>query len=238
MNLLSKSIFIGQCVVAATVLAQLLAVSALWFRGDLGRPTAKEIVHALDGVDVERLRESYTSIDELIQSDITSYGEVIDNRVASRLDFDLRETSLEKGRQETRDLQDRLKSAGERYEVLKRQFDTSFSRLSRGAADQRLLELQENLESMQPAQAKQQIQRLLAGKSENTFLNDVVSIIKTMSADKRKKLFAEFQTPQETLLLAKILDRIRRGLPDSILFRETRDKLRVDHDAGGKQSVP
>jgi hypothetical protein len=237
MKIFSKLLFSAQCVVAATVLAQGLAAGALWFRGDLGRLSSREFVHALDGIDIEKLHASLASIDDRTPREIISYGEVIDNRIASRLDFDLRETSLEKGRQETRDLQDRLKSAGERYEVLKRQFDASYSRLARGAADQRLLELQENLESMKPAQAKEQIQRLLAGKSENAFLNDVVAIIKTMSGDKRKKLFAEFQTPQETKLLAKILDRIRRGLPDSILFRETRDKLRVDHDASGKPAL-
>lgn len=229
-----QMIFVLQCAIVATVMTQFLVAAALCLRGDLSKPTAKKLLEALDGVDTDRLRAAAAPNEELNQAEIISFSEVIDNRVASRLDFDLHETSLEKGRQETRDLQERLKSAGERYEVLKRQFDASFTRLSQGAADQRLLELQENLESMRPAQAKEQIQRLIAGKSENAFLNDVVAIIKSMSAEKRKKLFAEFQSPQETQLLQKIIDRIRRGLPDSLLFRETRDKLRVDHDASGK----
>ncbi len=238
MSWLSKVAFVGQCIVVGTVFAQALAVGSVFLRGDINRPKAKAIVRALDGVDVEVIRDTLALRNEVIDLDVSSFDEMIENRIAERLDFDLRETSLEKGRQETTELQERLKSAGERYEVLKRQFDANYSRLSQGAADERLLELQENLESMRPAQAKEQIQRLLAGKSEDAFLNDVVSIFKTMSADKRKKLLAEYQAPEETQLLAKVLDRIRRGLPDLLLFRETREKLRVGHDAGGKANPP
>jgi hypothetical protein len=234
----SRIVFLAQCFIVGTVLAQTLAVGALYFRGDVAPPKAMEILRALDGVDSDVIRDSISSRNKVIDLNIASFDEVMENRIASRLDFDLRETSLEKGRQEIVDLQFRLKSAGERYEVLKRQFDANFSRLSQGAADERLLELQENLESMQPTQAKEQIQRLLAGKSEDAFLNDVVSIFRAMSPDKRKRLLAEFQTPEETKLLNKVFDRIRRGLPDLQLFRETREKLRVDHDAGGKSMPP
>jgi hypothetical protein len=234
----SRTLFFGQCVAAGTVLAQALFLGAMLGRGDLTRAKATKILRALDGVDVDFLLQSMRPREEIVVLDAPSYEEVIENRIASRLDLDLREAALEKGRQETRELQVRLKSAGERYEVLKRQFDLNFSRLAQGAADQRLVELQENIESMRPAQAKEQILRLLAGKSEDAFLNDVVSIIKTMSPDKRKKLLAEFQTPEEVQLLAKVFDRIRRGLPDALLYRETRSKLRVDHDAERKAGPP
>lgn len=238
MSWFSRIIFVGQCVTVGTVLAQALAAGAIYSRGDIDRSKAKAIVRALDGVDVDVIRNSMASREEVLDLDIPSYSEVVENRISESLDLDLRETSLEKGRQETSELQNRLKSAGERYEVLKRQFDANYSRLSQGAADERLLELQENLESMRPEQAKEQIQRLLAGKSEDAFLNDVVAIFKAMSADKRKKLLAEYQTPEETQLLAKVLDRIRRGLPDLMLFRETREKLRVGHDTSGKNTPP
>jgi hypothetical protein len=233
-GLFAKLGFVTQCAIVGTVLAQALAFGALYSRGDIAPDRTESLLRALDGVDVDVLRETLTTQSEVVNVEIPSHSEVMDKRLALRLDFDLRETSLEKGRQETEDLELRLKSAGDRYEVLKRQFDANFSRLSQGATDERLLELQENLESMKPAQAKEQIQRLLVGKSEDAFLNDVEAILKAMSADKRRKLIAEFQTPEETQLLAKLIDRIRRGLPDLLLFRETRDKLRVDHDAGGK----
>lgn len=238
MTLVGRLIFFTQCLAVATVLAQALALCALRARGDIAPERVTAMVRALDGVDMDLLRDSLTSRSEVVDLRIPSYSEVMEKRLALRLDFDLRETSLEKGRQETIDLQNRLKSAGDRYEVLKRQFDANISRLLQGATDERLRELQENLESMRPDQAKEQIQRLLAGKSEDAFLNDVVSILKTMSSDKRRKLLAEFQTPEETQLLAKLFDRVRRGLPDLLLFRETRDKLRVDHDAGRKSNPP
>lgn len=233
-GIVAKFGFMTQCVIVGTVLAQALAFGTLYSRGDIAPDRVESLLRALDGVDVDVLRETITTQSEIINVEIPSHSEVMDKRLALRLDFDLRETSLEKGRQEAEDLELRLKSAGDRYELLKRQFDANFSRLSQGATDERLLDLQENLESMKPAQAKEQIQRLLVGKSEDAFLNDVVAILKAMSADKRRKLMAEFQTPEETQLLAKLIDRIRRGLPDLLLFRETRDKLRVDHDAGGK----
>lgn len=238
MSIAARLGFVAQCVMVGTVLAQALVICTLFGRGEIASSKMESVLRALDGVDVDLLRDSLASRNEIVDLNIPSHSEVMEKRLALRLDFDLRETSLEKGRQETIDLQNRLKSAGERYEVLKRQFDANFSRLSQGATDERLLELQENLESMRPAQAKEQIQRLLKGKSEDAFLNDVVSILKTMSADKRRKLLAEFQTPEETQLLAKLFDRVRRGLPDLLLFRETREKLRVDHDAGGKPNPP
>ena len=56
--------------------------------------------------------------------------------------------------------------------------------------------------------------------------NDVVVMIKTMPIDKRKRIFAEFQTEPEKKRLGYIVHEIRVGNPEVPLIQKAREELR------------
>jgi hypothetical protein len=89
------------------------------------------------------------------------------------------------------------------------------------------LEVQRTLEAIAPKQAKEQILRMLAqpNTAADRPLEDVVRILKAMPLDKRKKLLAEFKTPEEIEKLAEVLHEIRSGGSDAELIRDTRGQL-------------
>jgi hypothetical protein len=96
------------------------------------------------------------------------------------------------------------------------------------ATEESLLQLQRTMESMNPKQAKDQIMRMLEAsptRPEDDPLRDVVTILKTMPADKQRKIIGEFKLEDEQERLAEILRQIRLGTPDSDLLRDTRNQL-------------
>jgi hypothetical protein len=89
------------------------------------------------------------------------------------------------------------------------------------------LELQRTLEAIQPKQAKDQIMKMLE-EYPTEFdqpLQDVVTIMKAMPLDKRRKILGEFKSEPEIEKLAVILREIRLGTPDTELIRGTRSQL-------------
>jgi hypothetical protein len=80
---------------------------------------------------------------------------------------------------------------------------------------------------MSPKQAKDQILKMLDEPSTvaDDPMQDVVTVLKSMADDKRKKLLGEFKTPEEADRLAEILREVRLGLPDSDVIRDTRNQL-------------
>jgi hypothetical protein len=64
-----------------------------------------------------------------------------------------------------------------------------------------------------------------SGEDLETVKRDVVTILKAMPLDKRKKILAEFKSEEEAEKLHDILKQIREGVPDTALIRETRAQL-------------
>jgi hypothetical protein len=140
----------------------------------------------------------------------------------------LRESAVDKSLGDLRNLESQIKTESKRLDTWKISFDKRLQELETKAADTALLEIQQTLEVMNPKQAKDQIVRVLEEPPTNATdrpLQDVVTILKTMSLDKRKKILTEFKTPEETETLAVILREIRLGMPDSELIRDTRSQL-------------
>ena len=84
-----------------------------------------------------------------------------------------------------------------------------------------LKELQRTLEAIKPAQAKEQIVKML----EDDAMDDVVTILKSMAIDKRKKIIAEFKAGPDTEWLYDILKNIRMGEPLVSQIKEAQDQI-------------
>ena len=92
-----------------------------------------------------------------------------------------------------------------------------------GLEDERIQDTQAELLSMKAKQAKDQLTRYL---DDPELLPFVVTNVKAMPLEQRKKILAEFKTEEETDQLHEILRRIRLGVPDVQTIRETRQRVK------------
>ena len=139
-------------------------------------------------------------------------------------DLDLREMALEIGLDELSGLVTSLAEERAQYDQLKAAFDQDMDRIRQGALDPALRELQRNLETMPPKLAKDQLVRWLDDPDLVQPMQSVVTLLKAMPLEKRKKLVAEFKG-EESDRLQEILRQIRLGVPEVTLIRQTRNQL-------------
>jgi len=212
----------------ATVVAQAAALAVLASQGVLTRPKLFNALAALYGVDLHEVEKSTAAEHQPPPHEQPAFEEVLKKRAILARDLDLRETAVDKALVDVRALMAQLRTERERYDQLKQQFDARLAQLEQVFTDNSLQEVQRTLEVMQPKQAKDQILRMLeeAAPAElERVQRDVVTILKSMPLDKRKKILTEFKTEEEAEKLYEILKQIREGVPDTTLVRETRAQL-------------
>ncbi len=216
------------CVCVATVLAQAAGVTYLWSQGSLERDKLLRLFAVLHGIDTAKTGAAGTTIDPNLDQQQVAYDEIIRARAAKSLDFDLRESAVEKGLSDLRSLQAQLIRERTQYEQMKKSFETRLADLEQAATGEAIQEVQRTLEAMQPKQAKDQILMMLEEdrlRNDNAAMDAVVAILKSMTLDKRKKIIGEFKNDDEAEQLHEILRQIRLGEPDVSLIRATRREL-------------
>ena len=220
--------WLGSALVAfsiGTVISLAVILAMLWWKGALTDDRLLGMIAALQGINptppavadpASAAEAEQPSLDQLMQA-----------RLGASLDLDLRESAIDKSLGDLRTVESQIKTERERLDLWKLDFDQRLAKLETAATDAALLEVQRALEAMQAKQAKDQILKMLEEPTTtgDDPMQDVVTILKTMADDKRKKLLAEFKTPDEAEKLAEILRQVRLGLPDSDVIRDTRSQL-------------
>lgn len=212
----------------ATVVAEAGALAMLSSQGVLTKERLMQCLAALYGVNLHELEKKTEADHQLPPSEQPAFAEVIKQRALASRDLDLREAAVDKALVDVRALTAQLKTERERYDQLKQQFDARLAQLEQVFTDSSLQEVQRTLEVIAPKQAKDQILRMLdeaSGEDQERVQRDVVTILKSMPLDKRKKILGEFKTEEEAEKLHNILKQIREGVPDTTLIRETRAQL-------------
>src|SRR6185503_16496822 len=156
-----------------------------------------------------------------------SFEQILNARLRASLDLDLRESAIDKALGDLRTIETALKSESSRLDLWKQSFDKRLADLQSAASEASLREVQQTLEAIQPKQSKDQLMKMLAEPKTptNDPMEDVVRILKAVQLDKRKKILAEFKTPEEIEELHEILRVIRLGGSDTELLQETRKQL-------------
>ena len=212
----------------ATVLAEAGAIGFLTMQGVVTQEKLFQCLAALYGVNLREIEDKAKNANQPPPPEQPTFDDVLLKRAMVSRDLDLRETAIDKALVDVRALTVQLRTERERYDQLKQQFDARLAALEQVFTDSALQELQRTLEVMQPKQAKDQILRMLeeSGPDEREKVNqDVVTMLKSMPLDKRKKIVSEFKTDEEAEKLHDILKQIREGVPDLSLIRETREQL-------------
>lgn len=218
------TLFVALCIGTAISLA--VIVGTLWWKGALADDRVLGMLAVLQGVELPR--PVVATVANPADDEQPSLQQILQQRLVASLDLDLRESAIDKSLADLRTLESQIKTERERMDLWKQSFDQRLASLETQATDQALLAVQQTLEAMNPRQAKEQILMMLEEAAPNAIddpVRDVVTIMKTMPLDKRKKIIGEFKTPEETEKLAEILHEIRLGMPDADVIRDTRNQL-------------
>src|SRR5688572_11189558 len=207
-----------------TFVSVVVILCMLWLKGALNDERLYAMLAALQGIEPPP-PQKLVSLDP--NSEQPSIQQVLASRTVASLDLDLRENAIDKSLGDLRTLERQLQTESQRLDTWKESFDKRLSDLQKAATEDALLEVQRTLEAIAPKQAKEQIIKMLAEEKSAAGdpMEDIVRILKAMPLDKRRKILAEFKTPEEVEKLHEILRVIRLGGSDTQLLRETRAQL-------------
>jgi hypothetical protein len=207
-----------------TVISLVVIGATLWWKGVLTDERLYGMLAALQGIKPPP-PPSLSALDT--DAEQPSFNQILQARMRASLDLDLRESAIDKSLGDLRAIEASLKSESLRLDSWKRSFDERLASLQTAASEAALLEVQRTLEAIQPKQAKDQIMKTLAEPktSSDDPMEDIVRILKAMPLDKRRKILAEFKTPEEVEKLSEIFRVIRLGGSDADLLDDTRKQL-------------
>lgn len=231
---IGRDMFIYGCV--ATVLALVVMGVLLWTRVGLSQEKIFRMLAALYDVDLVAMELQQRQIAQATDREDVAYDEILRRRAETSLDADLREQAINHGLADLRQLQQDLREERRRYDLLKQSFDAELEKLQNIARNDAILDVQRTLETVKPKQAKDHLLRMLPDgfaqlplgdmeSQQQRAIIDVVTIVKAMTLDKRKKILAEFRTEEEARQLAEILRLIRLGVPEVELISDARRDL-------------
>jgi hypothetical protein len=209
----------------ATVLAAVVGFAMLYQKGAFNDGRVLNMWASMHGLDVS-LADHAAQNQET--QEYPSYDDVLNKRMLVSLDLDLRENAIEKTLAELRATEAKIRTERDRFDRLVTSFDQKIKDLESNATDEAILETQQTLEALPPKQAKQQLLNLLEGPPSPGIENPVaavVSLVKAMPIEKRRRILAEFRSEEEETKLSEILQEILRGAPDVPLLRQARDEL-------------
>jgi hypothetical protein len=219
------TIFSYFCV--GTVLAIGALVLMLGLKGALTGERFQNMMAAVYGISIPAPAAATTTSTVATTEELPSFEQLLERRTLASLHLDLRESALDKSLADLRNIETQVRDERKRLDQWKESFDNRLSALQTNNTDVALQELQRTLESLQPKQAKEQILKMLDRTATKTDkpMGDVVTILKAMPLDKRKKILAEFKSAEDAEKLSEILEQVRLGVPDSELLRDSRQQL-------------
>ncbi len=197
----------------ATVIAIVTALLALWLKGALDQPRLYRVLASLHGIDLVTMQRELIQEAKAPDMEEPSAAARRDQQLLINLDLDLREQAVANGLESLTAIETQLQIETTRFDDLKKTYAAKLKELEDEEQATSLKELQRTLEAMRPNQAKEQILKMMDDKSDSKAMDDVVTIVKNMPIDKRKKIFAEFKQGSDEDKLYEILKSIREGEP-------------------------
>ena len=208
-----------------TLATIVIVLGMLWWKGTLSDGRLMGMLAALQGIEPQLAAPAPGNLDP--DAEQPSIDQLVQARLRTSLDLDLRESAIDKALGDLRALEAAIRTERSRLDGWKQDFDKRLATLETAATDTALLQLQQTLQTINPKQAKEQIMLMLKDPptTDDNPMQDVVTIMKAMPLDKQKKILGEFKDEKEIEVMAEILRQIRLGTPDSELLRGTRSQL-------------
>jgi hypothetical protein len=194
----------------ATAIAETIIVASLWQSGAFETSKVQKYAAVIYGFDLAKLNlgGKKPKIATAEPTSTLTRDQLLDSRVKSNTTLATRQEAIRKGADDIRALVQTLYTKRDRYEIVKRGFDNLLTTLEKDVDDSALTEVRRTLEVLQPKQTKDlMIDMLRDGDAtpEDDVLGDVLAMIRGMPQDKLKKIFSEFKTEEERMVLNRIL---------------------------------
>ena len=204
----------------ATVMTQAILTGYFAAQGSLNAETMTKLLALMNGIDItgNKLQQVLRASGDREQPD---FEEILEARKMKSYDMDMRLRSQQEFRDELSTMLAELRDERDRFDERLALFRRELEELEKGAQKEGLQDVQRTLQSLDPAQAKEQL--LIMYDDER--IDDVVTIVQAMSTDKRKDILAEFVSRDEADKLAEILRRISEGMPTSSLIDQVSEGL-------------
>lgn len=213
---LAATLLLYFCV--ATVMAQTVILGLLWYKGHLAPTRLSEALTVFYGFDSAAAKAMRETRDEReIQ---VAYADILERRALSSLDLDLRETALDNAMIDLMNQRTRLDDDRKKYTLLLGDFEQRLDELRQGATNRAIQDVQQTLETMRPEQAKAQIVLMM----DDERLEDVVTLLKSMPRDVRKRILNEFQEDEKERLY-DVLKQILAGTGEGDLIDQVREQI-------------
>ncbi len=204
----------------ATVLTQFIMFGYFLTRGSVNGDTLTRVIALLNGIDISgnRLQQIMRASEDREQPD---FNDILEARKMESYDMDVKLRSLKEFRDEVATMLADLKEGRSRLDERVSSFRTDIENIGESAEKDGIRDVQRTLQSLDPVQAKEQL--LIMFDEER--IDDVVTIVKLMSSEKRSSVLGEFVGREEAKKLAEILRRIGDGMPTKALIDETKAGL-------------
>lgn len=187
-----------------TVITQLVIVGVIWWKGALTNEKRLLLLAYYHGVDVFELMKEERALAASAQQKQRS-----DNQQSPLLT--VRKEALGIGLGQVKNSETRISGDRQRYDKIRDIFDARLEELETAKITQARTTVQQTFEVIDPALAKDLIIQILnEGGAE-----DAAAIMVQMPADRQKKIFAEFTSPEEMRRMNEILARLRDGPLDN-----------------------
>jgi hypothetical protein len=213
------SMFVYFCL--ATVLAQAILLAYFGLTRKLDRDKTVQMLAVLNDVDLLALKEEADEDEDQPSSEQPSYEQLLEVRATQIANLQLREQSLKDGLDQLQFEQREVTDKQTRLEQVKAAFDTELLALQDAAVVSGREDVVTKLQGIKAKQAKQ----LLLDMLDREEIDEVVTILREMSATKSVKIIGEFKSPEELEKIGEVLRRIRQGSPTAELAARTKRQL-------------
>ncbi|RIK78973.1 MAG: hypothetical protein DCC68_14060 [Planctomycetota bacterium] len=205
----------------ATVVSLAIVVGYALSKGYLDPEKLEQMAAIAHGIEMVTKREAERLAAAPASTEKASLEAIEMRRAAIAANMELRENMVRDMVNEFKKLQRALEEEKDRFGQIVSAYENRLEKDKERAVAEGRRQFQSIVESMKPKQAKEQ---LLLKYKENK-IDVVVEAMKNMEETKRAKVLAEFKTPEDQDILAKILENIRN--PGVTAVNETLNELKT-----------
>jgi hypothetical protein len=183
----------------ATFLTQLVFIAALWARGFLTQDKVARIQAVFADVDYQQIRSEMRAA--------ARQQEMDPKKLATNVLVQLQETSLVRAVGDNALTESRLRESGRRLEIQEEAFHNKIAGMEAEVLKQTRNQLVRTMKNM----AAEQLKANLAKMAFDGGMTDVLAIVRQLNAAEQTKVFSEFQSDEDRVILHDILQQMRQS---------------------------
>jgi flagellar motility protein MotE (MotC chaperone) len=182
----------------ATFLSQVVLLATLWSRGMLTTQKLARVQTVLSGVEYDKIRADLLTAAEQQANDPKTRA--VNARLAAQ------DSALQRRASDVALVESRLRESSRRFELQEETFNSKITTLENEVLRTTREQLIKTIRNMAPDQIKVTFVNMLRDQAGG----DVLAVLRQSSPAEQSKIFAEFQTDEEQVLLNDILSLMRQ----------------------------